>query len=85
MAQVGSGSAFHEFCSSACLSLYEAQQQRPAPQVAEASDTVRCSVCYKPGEVSRRQTSVRGLEGRPNTYWVRSRWAQKMLSIVNAA
>ncbi|XP_060126016.1 zinc finger MYM-type protein 3 [Zootoca vivipara] len=52
VAQIGSGSSFHEFCSSVCLSLYEAQQQRPTPQSAEASDTVRCSVCYKAGEVS---------------------------------
>ncbi|XP_032993740.1 zinc finger MYM-type protein 3 isoform X2 [Lacerta agilis] len=51
VAQVGSGSSFHEFCSSVCLSLYEAQQQRPTPQSAEASDTVRCSVCYKAGEI----------------------------------
>ncbi|XP_077164848.1 zinc finger MYM-type protein 3 isoform X3 [Paroedura picta] len=51
VAQVGSGSSFHEFCTSVCLSLYEAQQQRPAPQTAEASDTVRCSVCYKAGEI----------------------------------
>nr|XP_034969231.1 zinc finger MYM-type protein 3 isoform X2 [Zootoca vivipara] len=51
VAQIGSGSSFHEFCSSVCLSLYEAQQQRPTPQSAEASDTVRCSVCYKAGEI----------------------------------
>uniref|UniRef100_A0ABM5EWC9 Zinc finger MYM-type protein 3 n=1 Tax=Pogona vitticeps TaxID=103695 RepID=A0ABM5EWC9_9SAUR len=51
VAQVGSGSSFHEFCSSACLSLYEAQQQKPAPQAAEATDTIRCSVCYKAGEI----------------------------------
>ncbi|XP_061454233.1 zinc finger MYM-type protein 3 isoform X2 [Rhineura floridana] len=51
VAQIGSGSSFHEFCSSVCLSLYEAQQQRPAPQTAEASDAVRCSVCYKAGEI----------------------------------
>ncbi|XP_054852189.1 zinc finger MYM-type protein 3 isoform X3 [Eublepharis macularius] len=51
VAQIGSGSSFHEFCTSVCLSLYEAQQQRPAPQTAEASDTVRCSVCYKAGEI----------------------------------
>nr|XP_056715181.1 zinc finger MYM-type protein 3 isoform X1 [Euleptes europaea]XP_056715182.1 zinc finger MYM-type protein 3 isoform X1 [Euleptes europaea]XP_056715183.1 zinc finger MYM-type protein 3 isoform X1 [Euleptes europaea] len=52
VAQVGSGSSFHEFCTSVCHSLYEAQQQqRPAPQAAEASDTVRCSVCYKAGEI----------------------------------
>ncbi|XP_038272149.1 zinc finger MYM-type protein 3 isoform X2 [Dermochelys coriacea] len=51
VAQIGSGGSFHEFCTSVCLSLYEAQQQRPAPQPAEASDTSRCSVCHKPGEV----------------------------------
>ncbi|XP_019391897.1 PREDICTED: zinc finger MYM-type protein 3 isoform X3 [Crocodylus porosus] len=51
VAQIGSGGSFHEFCTSACLSLYEAQQQRPAPQPAEASDTSRCSVCHKPGEI----------------------------------
>ncbi|XP_032083868.1 zinc finger MYM-type protein 3 isoform X3 [Thamnophis elegans] len=44
--------SFHEFCTSVCLSLYEAQQQqRPAPQAAETSDTIRCSVCYKTGEI----------------------------------
>ncbi|XP_053129441.1 zinc finger MYM-type protein 3 isoform X2 [Hemicordylus capensis] len=51
VAQIGSGSSFFEFCTSVCLSLYEAQQQRPSPQTSEASDTVRCSVCYKPGEI----------------------------------
>ncbi|XP_007426085.1 zinc finger MYM-type protein 3 isoform X1 [Python bivittatus] len=51
VAQIGSGSSFHEFCTSVCLSLYEAQQQRPAPQAAETSDSIRCSVCYKTGEI----------------------------------
>ncbi|KAH0630754.1 hypothetical protein JD844_003943 [Phrynosoma platyrhinos] len=51
VAQVGSGSSFHEFCTSTCLSLYEAQQQKPASQTTEATDTVRCSVCYKAGEI----------------------------------
>uniref|UniRef100_A0A8D0B8B6 Zinc finger MYM-type containing 3 n=1 Tax=Salvator merianae TaxID=96440 RepID=A0A8D0B8B6_SALMN len=51
VAQVGPSSSFHEFCTSVCLSLYEAQQQRPAPQAAEASDGVRCSVCYKAGDI----------------------------------
>ncbi|XP_015133888.2 zinc finger MYM-type protein 3 isoform X1 [Gallus gallus] len=51
VAQIGSGGSFHEFCTSVCLSLYEAQQQRPAPQFADPSDTIRCSVCHKPGEV----------------------------------
>lgn len=54
VAQIGSGGSFHEFCTSVCLSLYEAQQQRPAPQSADPSDTIRCSVCHKPGEVSKR-------------------------------
>ncbi|XP_030431776.1 zinc finger MYM-type protein 3 isoform X2 [Gopherus evgoodei] len=54
VAQIGSGGSFHEFCTSVCLSLYEAQQQRPAPQPAEASDTSRCSVCHKPGEKNTR-------------------------------
>lgn len=53
VAQIGSGGSFHEFCTSVCLSLYEAQQHRPAPQSADASDTSRCSVCHKPGEVSK--------------------------------
>lgn len=53
VAQIGSGGSFHEFCTSVCLSLYEAQQQRPAPQSADPSDTIRCSVCHKPGEVSK--------------------------------
>ncbi|XP_070616162.1 zinc finger MYM-type protein 3 isoform X2 [Erythrolamprus reginae] len=56
VAQTGSDNAFHEFCSSVCLSLYEAQQQqqqqqRPAQSAAETSDSVRCSVCYKTGEI----------------------------------
>ncbi|NXC35902.1 ZMYM3 protein, partial [Campylorhamphus procurvoides] len=51
VAQIGSGGSFHEFCTSVCLSLYEAQQHRPAPQTADASDTSRCSVCHKPGEI----------------------------------
>ncbi|NXG47731.1 ZMYM3 protein, partial [Psilopogon haemacephalus] len=51
VAQVGSGGSFHEFCTSVCLSLCEAQQHRPAPQSADALDTNRCSVCHKPGEI----------------------------------
>ncbi|NXJ93523.1 ZMYM3 protein, partial [Corythaixoides concolor] len=51
VAQIGSGGSFHEFCTSVCLSLYEAQQHRPAPQFTDASDTSRCSVCHKPGEI----------------------------------
>ncbi|NWZ69213.1 ZMYM3 protein, partial [Acrocephalus arundinaceus] len=51
VAQIGSGGSFHEFCTSVCLSLYEAQQHRPAPQSADSSDTSRCSVCHKPGEI----------------------------------
>uniref|UniRef100_A0A8C5RKP3 Zinc finger MYM-type containing 3 n=1 Tax=Laticauda laticaudata TaxID=8630 RepID=A0A8C5RKP3_LATLA len=53
VAQIGSDNSFFEFCTSVCLSLYEAQQQqqRPATQVAETSDSVRCSVCYKTGEI----------------------------------
>ncbi|XP_014111929.1 PREDICTED: zinc finger MYM-type protein 3 isoform X2 [Pseudopodoces humilis] len=51
VAQIGSGGSFHEFCTSVCLSLYEAQQHRPAPQSADASDTSRCSVCHRPGEI----------------------------------
>ncbi|KAM9537763.1 zinc finger MYM-type protein 3 isoform 3-T5 [Guaruba guarouba] len=51
VAQIGSGASFHEFCTSVCLSLYEAQQHRPAHQSADVLDTSRCSVCYKPGEI----------------------------------
>uniref|UniRef100_A0A8C3JIR6 Zinc finger MYM-type containing 3 n=1 Tax=Calidris pygmaea TaxID=425635 RepID=A0A8C3JIR6_9CHAR len=51
VAQIGSSGSFHEFCTSVCLSLYEAQQHRPPPQSADASDTTRCSVCHKPGEI----------------------------------
>ncbi|NXN07124.1 ZMYM3 protein, partial [Indicator maculatus] len=51
VAQIGSGGSFHEFCTSVCLSLYEAQQHRPTPQSADALDTNRCSVCHKPGEI----------------------------------
>uniref|UniRef100_A0A8B9F6U9 Zinc finger MYM-type containing 3 n=1 Tax=Amazona collaria TaxID=241587 RepID=A0A8B9F6U9_9PSIT len=51
VAQIGSGASFHEFCTSVCLSLYEAQQHRPAHHSADVLDTSRCSVCYKPGEI----------------------------------
>ncbi|XP_064015752.1 zinc finger MYM-type protein 3 isoform X1 [Pogoniulus pusillus] len=51
VAQVGSGGSFHEFCTSVCLSLCEAQQHRPTPQSADSLDTNRCSVCHKPGEI----------------------------------
>ncbi|NWX97284.1 ZMYM3 protein, partial [Nothoprocta ornata] len=51
VAQIGSGGSFHEFCTSVCLSLYEAQQQRPPPQSADPLDSGRCSVCHKPGEI----------------------------------
>uniref|UniRef100_A0A6I8N8F7 Zinc finger MYM-type containing 3 n=1 Tax=Ornithorhynchus anatinus TaxID=9258 RepID=A0A6I8N8F7_ORNAN len=53
MAQTGSGSSFHEFCTSVCLSLYEAQQQRPDPPPGEApaDADARCSVCHRAGEV----------------------------------
>uniref|UniRef100_A0A8C6XLW0 Zinc finger MYM-type containing 3 n=1 Tax=Naja naja TaxID=35670 RepID=A0A8C6XLW0_NAJNA len=52
VAQIGSDNSFFEFCTSVCLSLYEAQQQqRPATQAAETSDSIRCSVCYKTGEI----------------------------------
>ncbi|XP_031800420.1 zinc finger MYM-type protein 3 isoform X1 [Sarcophilus harrisii] len=50
VAQTGSGGSFHEFCTSVCLSLYEAQQ-RPAPPAVDASDATRCSICQKSGEV----------------------------------
>ncbi|NWU88947.1 ZMYM3 protein, partial [Upupa epops] len=51
VAQIGSSGSFHEFCTSVCLSLYEAQQHRQVPQSADPSDTNRCSVCHKPGEI----------------------------------
>ncbi|XP_033919587.1 zinc finger MYM-type protein 3 isoform X3 [Melopsittacus undulatus] len=51
VAQIGSGGSFHEFCTSVCLSLYEAQQHRPAHQSTDVLDTSRCSVCYRPGEI----------------------------------
>uniref|UniRef100_A0A8C6YNR8 Zinc finger MYM-type containing 3 n=1 Tax=Nothoprocta perdicaria TaxID=30464 RepID=A0A8C6YNR8_NOTPE len=57
VAQIGSGGSFHEFCTSVCLSLYEAQQQRPAPQSADPLDSGRCSVCHKPGEVKKHEVS----------------------------
>uniref|UniRef100_A0A5F8H1S3 Zinc finger MYM-type containing 3 n=1 Tax=Monodelphis domestica TaxID=13616 RepID=A0A5F8H1S3_MONDO len=50
VAQTGAGGSFHEFCTSVCLSLYEAQQ-RPVPPVVDASDATRCSICQKSGEV----------------------------------
>lgn len=49
--QTGSGSSFQEFCTSVCLSLYEAQQQRPIPQSGDPADATRCSICQKTGEV----------------------------------
>ncbi|XP_055461093.1 zinc finger MYM-type protein 3 isoform X4 [Psammomys obesus] len=49
--QSGSGGNFHEFCTSVCLSLYEAQQQRPIPQSGDPADATRCSICQKTGEV----------------------------------
>ncbi|XP_060231452.1 zinc finger MYM-type protein 3 isoform X4 [Meriones unguiculatus] len=49
--QSGSGGSFHEFCTSVCLSLYEAQQQRPIPQSGDPADATRCSICQKTGEV----------------------------------
>ncbi|XP_060039349.1 zinc finger MYM-type protein 3 isoform X3 [Erinaceus europaeus] len=51
VAQTGSGGSFHEFCTSVCLSLYEAQQQRPVPQSGDPADATRCSICQKTGEV----------------------------------
>lgn len=51
VAQTGSGGSFHEFCTSVCLSLYEAQQQRPAAQAGDPADATRCSICQKTGEV----------------------------------
>uniref|UniRef100_A0A8C9KPA4 TRASH domain-containing protein n=1 Tax=Panthera tigris altaica TaxID=74533 RepID=A0A8C9KPA4_PANTA len=50
VAQTGSGGSFHEFCTSVCLSLYEAQQQRPIPQSGDPADATRCSICQKTGE-----------------------------------
>uniref|UniRef100_G3U0H1 Zinc finger MYM-type containing 3 n=1 Tax=Loxodonta africana TaxID=9785 RepID=G3U0H1_LOXAF len=47
VAQTGSGGSFHEFCTSVCLSLYEAQQQRPLPQSGDPADATRCSICQK--------------------------------------
>ncbi|XP_031221673.1 zinc finger MYM-type protein 3 isoform X4 [Mastomys coucha] len=49
--QTGPGGSFHEFCTSVCLSLYEAQQQRPIPQSGDPADATRCSICQKTGEV----------------------------------
>lgn len=51
VAQTGSGGSFHEFCTSVCLSLYEAQQQRPTTQAGDPADATRCSICQKTGEV----------------------------------
>nr|XP_033801044.1 zinc finger MYM-type protein 3 isoform X3 [Geotrypetes seraphini] len=51
MAQTGSGGSFREFCTSACLSLYEAQQQKPAAETADTPDIIKCSMCHKPGEI----------------------------------
>ncbi|NXU52257.1 ZMYM3 protein, partial [Turnix velox] len=51
IAQIGSGGSFHEFCTSVCLSLYEAQQHRAAPHSMDTSDISHCSVCHKPGEI----------------------------------
>lgn len=62
VAQTGSGGSFHEFCTSVCLSLYEAQQQRPIPQAGDPADATRCSICQKTGE-------VRKLEGAVDRAW----------------
>ncbi|XP_075394704.1 zinc finger MYM-type protein 3 isoform X2 [Tenrec ecaudatus] len=51
VAQTGSGGSFHEFCTSVCLSLYEAQQQRPLPQSGDPAEATRCSICQQTGEV----------------------------------
>uniref|UniRef100_H2ZZK5 Zinc finger MYM-type containing 3 n=1 Tax=Latimeria chalumnae TaxID=7897 RepID=H2ZZK5_LATCH len=57
VAQTGVGGSFQEFCNSACLSLHEAQIQRPASHALASvtsggsTDAARCSVCHKTGEI----------------------------------
>lgn len=65
MAQTGSGGSFHEFCTSVCLSLYEAQQQRPIPQSGDPADATRCSICQKTGEVRKLEGALITEPGRP--------------------
>lgn len=65
VAQTGSGGSFHEFCTSVCLSLYEAQQQRPIPQSGDPADATRCSICQKTGEVRKLEGALITEPGRP--------------------
>ncbi|XP_069468475.1 zinc finger MYM-type protein 3 isoform X2 [Ambystoma mexicanum] len=56
VAQTGDGGSFQEFCTSACLSLFEAQPARPAPppppRPSDTGDVIKkCSICHKPGEI----------------------------------
>ncbi|KAG9477991.1 hypothetical protein GDO78_013140 [Eleutherodactylus coqui] len=48
VAQTGSG--FQEFCSNACLSLYEAQPRSSSQSSSDVPDIIKCSICHKSGE-----------------------------------
>ncbi|XP_075691807.1 zinc finger MYM-type protein 3 [Rhinoderma darwinii] len=49
VAQTGSG--FQEFCSNACLSLYEAQPRSSSQSSSDVPDIIKCSICHKSGEI----------------------------------
>ncbi|XP_073497091.1 zinc finger MYM-type protein 3 [Phyllobates terribilis] len=49
VAQTGSG--FQEFCSNACLSLYEAQPRSSSQSSSDVPDIIKCSMCHKSGEI----------------------------------
>ncbi|XP_069841610.1 zinc finger MYM-type protein 3 [Dendropsophus ebraccatus] len=50
VAQTSSG--FQEFCSNACLSLYEAQPRSSSQSSSsDVPDIIKCSICHKSGEI----------------------------------
>ncbi|XP_063793212.1 zinc finger MYM-type protein 3 isoform X2 [Pseudophryne corroboree] len=51
VAQTGAGGSFQEFCSSACLSLFEAQQRSGSHSSTDVPDIIKCSICHKSGEI----------------------------------
>ncbi|MEE6517921.1 hypothetical protein FKM82_028515 [Ascaphus truei] len=51
VAQTGSGGSFQEFCSSVCLSLYEAQPRPTSQTSSDVPDIIKCSICHKTGEI----------------------------------
>ncbi|KAM8933955.1 zinc finger MYM-type protein 3 isoform 2-T2 [Pelodytes ibericus] len=53
VAQTSSGGSFKEFCSSACLSLFEAQPRTSShsSSSSDVPDIIKCSICHKSGEI----------------------------------